>query len=615
MIPLSGGIRRSRKDSNPFFTGPGELIVAKNGTYTQEGGFLQHGGGTKITSSPFGGDILWMDRWYRGEGDSNPMFVLADDGAGNKELWWAIFTAGARDITFVRAESYMTGSGVDIPAFVGTYFTTAAANGWFFLKSNDVSTDLFWAARVVGSDIEFYEIGAIAPTVAPTLAVNATGTMATGVYQVAFTYLYGDDEELGESNPSPTANVNLPATDSIDVTLPAYPARTDISGVKVYVSLVGGAVTDPKYFRLKVARSAGLGPHNLDVPDSDLSFGNTELELDHDPVPDDLHSIAAAKGRLWAVQDTDARNRIKFSLIGQPYVMPASPVFFSDELNLESGSKLTTLFGWGAEIYATSEEGIWQNRGEDPSNFLWDRIPDGKGFTAERSVKSGDGFVYGLGTRDILVFDGLRTLSLTKIRGLVEETDELLLDEAVGAFRDRKYYLGLRVGASLTLNRFIMVSREPVPGASEGFAVSTIEGNYQPDLTDPASSAVFSVTTAFSSFENERERLYVARTDNNIYEFDTESSVGYNLDAEDLAGPEFELQTGWFFPAGPQSLNRFFRYWLAIENDGAGGFVKVLWEIMDDTQLSIKRGEEDIDLLEGALVGAEVGRYNQSRYS
>ncbi len=618
IVPLSGGIRRSR-DADPFFTAQGELTDARNGTFTQEGGFLQHGGVLKITSdtpgwTPATDSILWLYRWYRGEGDTNPILALIDDGT-NRNLWYSISDPTSTSMVFTLALDFTTnGSGATFPDMdVTTYFTVAEMNGYLILCSDDVSdTDKTYVCNVNGSVLEFFEIGAVAPTAAPTETNPVSGSMASGVYSIAYTYVYGTDGALGESNPSPKLlSTSITANDKFQITV-ASTSRQDCSAIRIYLSLTGAADTNvPHYFRLEVANDNG--PHEVDIPDTTLSFANTEMREDMSATPHTIRSISTVAGRLFGVLDSP-RNRVRISEIFMPYVMPDVPTFFNDELNAESGPKLTTLFSLGTDLYATSESGIWRLVGNDPSSFIFDQVPSALGYTAERSIQEGEGMVYGLGTRDIVLFDGLRTSPLSRVRGLVEDIDPANLGVSISAYRDKKYYLGVRPDADLTYTRMILVGREPTPARESGFAVSLIETDYQPDEDDPTSRATFEITAAMSTSVQEVQRLYVGMTDGHIYEFDSSSTNSFSLAAEDLAGPSFELTTGWYFPADPHTITTFHKFYIAIENIGSGGTVDVGWDIMDDSVQGMKSGLTTIDL-EGGIGNVVTGQYNFSRYS
>jgi hypothetical protein len=620
-LPLSGGIRRSR-NSDPFFAAEGELTDAKNGTFTQEGGFLQHGGIEVVTDSAFTGNAIWMYRWYRGEGETNPLIALVYDAdGGTTYLYDTIASPDSSEMVFTRSENWESGSGVDIGTLDNTtYFTTAEMNGYLVLCSNDTSgTDETYVVYVDGSTVKMYNIppdtdgdDGLTPTAAPTETNPVGGSMAAGVYQIAYTYVFGVDGALGEGNPSPTlASSAVTANDTIDVTVTPN-GRDDCTAIRIYMTLVDQASTTPFYFRLEVTNTAG--PHVVDVPDTDLAFVNTEMRTDLDATPHELRSITAGHGRLFGVLDSP-RNRIRISELFMPYVMPNQPGFFNDELNVESGPKITTMFTLGTNIYATSESGIWRLVGNDPASFIFDKVPAALGFTAERSIQEGEGITYGLGTRDIILFDGLRTNPLSRIRGLIADIDETNLELSISSYRDKRYYLGVRPGDETDYTRFIMIGAEPTPGRQEGFAASVFETTYQPDEADNSSTATFQVASSMASANHEGVRLFLGMTDGNIYRFDSGNSV--SLDAEDKAGSQFELKTQWFFPAGAYAHTVFHKYYIAIENDGSGGEVEVSWEIMDDTPTSFKTGEATINLsadATGAVLDSP-GIYNFSRYA
>lgn len=595
-IPFSAGIRRSR-GADPFFMREGEVTQAQCGVYTEEGGFLQHGGTVAVLSAVLadGGYPVWSKRWFRGPLATNPVLILSSNGT----LYWAATDPSATSVSLSVAQDFTSGSGVNITGLSSTYFTVAEHSGWLYLCPNDTSDPFY---RFNGT--EFFQVGAIKPLSAPVLAATS-GNLANGTYVVAYTYVYGTDEELGESNASPGQSIVIAAApQGINVTVTPS-GRSDVSAIRIYRTLAGGSIP---YFVKEVTNTAG--PHALTAADSELSFANYELEGDHDLPPMGRRSIVAWKERIFLIVD-QPRNRIHLSIAGQPDVFPpaTSAGFTSDELNHQSPAALTTLFTLGERIYATSETGIWVLSGDTNENFFWERLQSDEGYIAERSVVTGRGLAFGVGSSDIIIFDGVRPVAHSKIRGLLADVGALVIDESIGTFRKGFYYVAVKRGTGY--DRIVLLDARSVPGV-ERFAASTFETSYRPDKDDPSSSATFEVTD-LSSWNEEGERIFVGRLDGQLYEFDRGRSVG--LAAEDSAGMEYLLKTGWFFPGGPHTFDVYEKVWAAIEDDGAGGEVELSWELMTDDLNELRTGSATISLHPvGTDIGQSIFVWNFSRW-
>lgn len=86
--------------------------------------------------------------------------------------------------------------------------------------------------RVVESDESTRDIGCVAPTIAPTIALNGAGAL-TGVYIYAYSWLY----PWGESSISPVTATISPSSQKVLITCGAYP--TGAVGIKIYRTVTG----------------------------------------------------------------------------------------------------------------------------------------------------------------------------------------------------------------------------------------------------------------------------------------------------------------------------------------------------------------------------------------
>lgn len=599
-VPLSGGVRRTR-DADPFFVGDGELTHAKNGVFTLEGGFLQLGGVTPILASALddGGEPSWMWRWYRTSGESNPFIVLSSGGT----LYVSDTEPTAETATLSVAQDDTSGTPGDITGLSSEYFTPVVHSGWLYLYPSDPASDEIY--RYDGT--YFYQVTLPAPGSAPSGFTYPAGNLVDGVYGFKYTYVYGDDEECGESDPSPGANATVsggPKGVSLSVTASTRP---DVSAIRIYRTLVGQSIY---YFVAEVDNTAG--PHTVTAADAELSSANYELEDDHSGPPTGARSGIAHLNRTFVVTD-DPKNRVYISIVDQPDVFPLTAGFYMDDLATEMTSKLVSFFSLNGNLYATAPEGTWILRGDRNENFYWSRVPGNTGFISERSVSPGQKEVFGLGAKDILYFDGISMKRVDNAKGYVLSANQTLLKDAQGIYRDEKYHVAVKSADTSEFDRIVVVNRDPTPAAPNGMAVSTIESEYFPDTSDYSNIADFKITS-LCAWLHESERIFVGMDDGYIYELDR----GYSIarEGEDSAGVEFDVKTGWFFPSGPYSESTFMEAWAAIEDDGSGGTITLSWEIMTDDLDEFVEGSVDIELHsdDPGESGVLVGRWDESRW-
>ena len=92
------------------------------------------------------------------------------------------------------------------------------------------------AVWVINSDLSTRLAGCVAPTVAPTVALNGAG-VKNGNHYYAYTYLYPQ----GESNKSPTSVLISPSSQKVLVTIPgSYPSGC--TGIRIYCTAAGSTI-------------------------------------------------------------------------------------------------------------------------------------------------------------------------------------------------------------------------------------------------------------------------------------------------------------------------------------------------------------------------------------
>lgn len=579
VIPISKGLRKTHSFTDPFLAEDGEAKVARCGTFTLEGGFKQHGGITPYTGSAAGGAITWMHRWYRSDG-TKEFLALSKDG----NLYSVSDTEPAVLSSVVSGMS-------------GEPLSYAEINGWIYL-SNGVDT--FY--RYDGTNI--HAVGAEIPTLGSMTAteIPSSGTLDAGTYKFVVTYSYGDEGVLGESNPCVgEVTITVGANAAIYLTNIPVPARDDVEYVNIYRTEKAGNV-----FYWIAQLEAGVTVYTVEDGDALLVSANYELETDHD-VPPKLKHIGVYRGRIFG-EDPTIAGRMRLSMVNGSDVFPDNPTFYSDELG-QDGQQLTGTFRLGERFFASKKKTLWMLTGDRNENFLWNEVPRGAGFSGEQAIRKGDGVVFGVGARDLQVFDGYSTQFLVKIRGLMDLISDAGKADAYGVYRDRKYYVALKPGSSTRRNLIVVVHADPVPGAPEGYVCSTIQVAY----TSAGSGQNFEVAS-MASWPFENDRVFIGGYDGYIYEFDL--GLIWNRVGEEYAGADWEWESNWIFGReGPAQFKKFHRVYLLIESDG--GDVTVGYEFLTDDPTTLPSGDKSVNLNPTISLGGSqyTGRWNLSRWS
>lgn len=566
VIPIAGGIRKTRPYDDAFISGDAEALVANCGKFTLEGGFLQHGGLVTYTPTGVGSAIVWMKRWYKQDGTK---YFLALSEAGTLYR--------VSDSTPATFTSLYTG-------LSGSPYTSAEINGWLYL-GNGVDPFL----RYDGTTIVV--VGAEVPALGSMSLLGVSGgTLAAGTYNVAITFEYGTEGVLGESNLSTPLAVTVAANFSINIFDIPVSSRADVHFKSIYRTLVDGSIY---YFVDRIPNTQTT--YTIQAGDAELSVSNFEAEINHD-IPPNLGSIASFRGLLFGI-DPNVPNRIRFSLSDGSDVFPDDPEYYSDELSTGDGERVTSLFRFGDTLYASKKTKIWALSGDSNASFIWDEVPGSLGIVSEQSVRKADRVVFGLGQRDIVVFDGIQSIALEKVRGLLDIVNDINKPEAYGVYRDKRYYIAVQTGSATRRALLLVVSIDPTPG-SEGFPVSTIQ------------NTGFEVSS-LEAWGNENDRIFVGGYDGRIYEFDL--GVDWSFEGEDPVGADFQWKSNWIWISNPAQFKRFLKTWLMIESEG--GDVTMTYDFLTDDPNDISSGTQDISLdpvISGA--GNTIGIYNYSRW-
>ncbi len=189
-------------------------------------------------------------------------------------------------------------------------------------------------------------LGIPAPTVAPTAAALAGGSLVDG-QSYEFSYSARDDELLHESNESATVTlVPTGANLSVRLTL-SFQDDPQVDTLVIY----GRDVTAGEAVRRRIGTVASplSGTVTYDVTSNSWGSG-TEAPTDH-TVPELMRFGVVWKNRWWGV-DAVVGNRLRFTQIFEPQSWPAT---FYIDIPFEKGDDITAIIPLGDTLV------VWGN--------------------------------------------------------------------------------------------------------------------------------------------------------------------------------------------------------------------------------------------------------------
>lgn len=210
--------------------------------------------------------------------------------------------------------------------------------------------------------------GQVAPTVAPTLALNGTGLLY-GSYSYCYTYLYND---VFESAPSPIVALTTPLNHAVDVTLPAY------TGTATHTIIYRSGGLNPTFNQVaKVVVSTTVYRDNT----SDFNISRKELNTTtNDAPPADIDMLVESFGTLFGA----VKNRVHFSREGQPE-------YWSNYNYVELPTTVMGLGVVGENVIAFTEENMYAIAGRNIQTISIAKLPYEYGCLHKRTVKTLEG--------------------------------------------------------------------------------------------------------------------------------------------------------------------------------------------------------------------------------
>jgi hypothetical protein len=283
---------------------------------------------------------------------------LEEPGALVSYPGWASFSTASLGTGRVQGGQriYLAGSTFTLAGAAGSVYKPSDAGAWgaavlaglhatnqiYFVHDRDmvVVLDGSSVSKKSVNGTTWTQLGISAPTVAPTAAVVAGGSL-TNLSNYEFSYSFVDDGLVAESDESATvqqAAGGAGLTIRLTVTGPADP---QVDTIYIYAR----DVTAGELIRRKVVGSVANPGSGLtttfDVTTKNWTTG-VEAPTDHDVAPALAFGVLW-KNRLWA-RDAVVKNRLRFSQLFEPQSFPT--LFFID-IPFERGDEIAAMVAYG----------------------------------------------------------------------------------------------------------------------------------------------------------------------------------------------------------------------------------------------------------------------------
>lgn len=344
-----------------------EAEIALNGFFDTTGSFITRNGFRRINETE-------IDTNY----DIDSIYQFGDEIilAGGTDLKSLDTLGTATDLT-----TSLTGSFFDFEEFI-PYKTNylIATNGQDYPYKYDGTT--------------LTQLSIDAPSSSPSAASSTGGSLSTGDYFVAVTYIRDDGAgEVQESNPCTQVSVTV-AGNRIALTSIPVSSDTQVTGRRVYCTRPDGAVL----FLQGTISDNSTTTYNIDTEVS--TAGGTLLEYDHDPAPK-CYLIEKYKSYLILAGDPDFTDRVYVSKYQDIWYFPKGDLDSGSSTYFSIGEKVTSIKSYYDLVFIFGENGnVFYLTGGLASPFQLTQIKNDQRITAvcDRTTVVQDNWCYFLNT-------------------------------------------------------------------------------------------------------------------------------------------------------------------------------------------------------------------------
>lgn len=249
--------------------------------------------------------------------------------------------------------------------------------------------------------------GIAAPTVAPSVAVQAGGSMAVGSFYFKYTYMRKSGSTLiHESNPSPVSAVATTSGGNLSVLVTCTaPSDTQVTHIRIYRTFVGGSSTGIDFL---FDKEVTLPSVSATSTQADSGLGAL-VELDNDPPPASTLNAIAGPGAYGIIFVANG-NKLHFS-------KPNKPESFPSDYYLEVGvpyHDILSIIDWGGLIYLFTAPAVYYLQGTDPTTFYAVKTMASRGLAAKLAIVATEKGILYLAYDGVYAFNGQAETKLTE---------------------------------------------------------------------------------------------------------------------------------------------------------------------------------------------------------
>jgi hypothetical protein len=341
--------------------------------------------------------------------------------------------------------------------------------------------------------------GIEAPTVAPTIADGAAGSIPAASFKAVYTF-YNANTGM-ESNPSPVSNTLVHAgSKKISWTGIAVSTSVQVTSRRIYRTLPDQS---GEYFLVaEIADNTTTVYASDDVLAQDL---DRAVSMVNGTPPTGLLFGAVWKERLFPSDGKDVFNS-EDGLIEAFDPEAIIPVFPDD------GHEIRALHAYGDRLIIGKTNKIHYLVGSDPETFALLTLSDKHGCVSHHSMQSAEGHLFWLGSDNVYRSDGNNVIGIAsvKLRDIINAMDaEAARDSFAMAFP--------------TLGWYILV----IPGYAQ------LIYNYRTDVWATVTTATYMQAAGDFFDTNSAQEMYVADDAGHVYRFH-DTAYGYDDSASAL---------------------------------------------------------------------------------
>jgi hypothetical protein len=328
IVDLTGGVDIRRSQT---LLDPSRSRTCRNFGVSEPGALTVEPGHTQVSTAAFG--TVRPSGGARAYISGNAVTLMAIDGS-----------------VYKPSDAWARGAAV--------YSTVSTANEVYFPYDRDLAMvmDSTNRPRFTTNGTDWFLAGTDAPSSAATLSSVSTGALASGVFEIKYSYKHRGTQHV--SNPSTSASLTLAASSgAIHATAsPSTDPKND-----AYVWWARKVTPDLE----SIFRKFSSGAASTVTINSSAWTANDEAPSNHNVPPNGLRFGVSWKSRWWAPSGS-VGNRLHFTELFQPQSWPT--LYFID-IPFEKGDSITNIQPLGDTLIVSGQSGKFLIIGQTSLDF------------------------------------------------------------------------------------------------------------------------------------------------------------------------------------------------------------------------------------------------------